>query len=479
MTQFERIIFDEEHLASDIVAAASTPEGYVNAFQGEHTQRDQTKHDFLTGSIEEPVLNETAALSDAEQHSLRIQSYGKLATLTSVIGERIAIGEAGPGDPMLHTMMKSEMSKLAFVHGAERLTTDTPAYLTEDMKGWAHEIWRPADPQLARPLLRAHLPFALQACEQMGNVANSAHHLALEQFIAIAEGVGEQPEPHMPTAAGLAMLKELIMDRFGATFEYMFADANPEQTQFSMQEAATIFKRVLEHRGLSDKGWQLVHDEDQFTNLSVAASLKQVRLGRRTGSSFKRMDIMRLAFHEIGVHAETAQNAEDAGMSPLLRRGLPGYLAAEEGFCNLAEFALQGKVANKLHRYRYVRGSVAEGAVDGRLRTFGESFPILGGYAIADMVGRGVELTDVTIDKEVSSAYNQAVRFSRGMPPAVPGLQDLSGLSYYDGAYRVWRDLFSPESGAPYAEPERFASLFVGKYDRTDANHRAFVEAMS
>lgn len=476
----------EVEVGSEILAATvmrvATEDGannYVSAFRADSSFRASERDAALRGGIGEPRMNLLTNLPVL--HEERRRAYVDLATLASIVEGWLADNPDDTEHHMLLATVKTQMGCLAFIHGAEALSFDGTMHkqplgdrLAGYMERWAsQEVWRPADSTLAQPLIRHHLQYVDRAYNQLAGL-DPRYASYLDRFATMAISIGEQSTPAEPSEEELTALRDLVMDRFGETFDHMF-DGEPEDRQYTEHEAAVLFQKALDQRGLSVKGWRVVVDLEGYNNMSVEAAEKTVYIGKRA-SLFGREDIMRLMVHEIGVHAERYQNAEDQNLSTLVRFGLPGYLAAEEGLSNLLEFAVRGRVANKLHRYRYVSGAIAAGAVDGEKRTFGQTFPYAAGYALAELARANEPMTEKRVATEVKRAYLESVRSFRGMPP-VAGLTDLSALSYYDGATRIWRDLFSRQKGALYMQPDKFSELFVGKYDPTDQQHHDFMLA--
>jgi hypothetical protein len=248
-----------------------------------------------------------------------------------------------------------------------------------------------------------------------------------------------------------------------------------EENQRWLDAAAIreVFEKGLDYlknRNPEDwRDWQVV--EADSDTLSVWKAQKSICVGtHRTGDRL--ITVKGLFAHEVLRHALTAINGQK--LDPALSLGLPGHMAAEEGFATINEFAISDKIPDKLVD-RYVDIAAALGLI---AVTSGHHIRMKRSQLVLSVIERMRQrFPDKPMEEVEAKAYTHVDRIFRG----TPGNDEVSGvftkdIVYFNGFLNMLKYIRGElDDGKGIREVMQFVEL--GKFDPTNTEHVDYVKS--
>jgi hypothetical protein len=260
------------------------------------------------------------------------------------------------------------------------------------------------------------------------------------------------------------LVKGYLYGKYPGLFELLGWE---NQRWLEAREIREVFERglaYLKQQNVEDWGEWRVEEVDS-DKLSVAGRKKVIRVGRERASE-KLITVKGLFAHEVLRHARTAVNGSK--IDAALGAGLPDFVAAEEGFAAINEFAITDRVPDKLvDRYVDTAADLGLlGAVAGGERRIRR--PQLAEVVMERLRRRYPEKSAAEIE---AMAYAHVNRIFRG----TPGNEVVSGVFtkdvvYFDGFMAMLKYIRAElESGKGITEIMRFVEQ--GKFDPGNFSH--------
>ncbi len=283
--------------------------------------------------------------------------------------------------PLLHALTPAAESSRGDILQYNHLAPTVATYAPTDASRWreflAAEPGSLEEISAARQLANLYMLMGLQALHQTTTPESAT--LWSERYTDASTQIYSVPSGEVARhleVDGFEPSKELyetaeqVRDYLYGEYADVFACADeavlPEfLTPRAVQQ---VFRDVLQT--LSDyhdsdwREWSVVVDSAK-DSLSVSGKSKQIIIGGKR-RNMPITELHGLIAHEILVHAQCSLNGHK--VSHLLGTGLPGYLEAEEGFGIFEEFALTGKIPQKMID-RYTDIAYALGELDGEPHT--------------------------------------------------------------------------------------------------------------
>ncbi|HKX23948.1 MAG TPA: tyrosine/phenylalanine carboxypeptidase domain-containing protein [Candidatus Saccharimonadales bacterium] len=229
-------------------------------------------------------------------------------------------------------------------------------------------------------------------------------------------------------------------------------------------EIVELFERALEalkERDIFWAQWRVLVTDDSC--LSVNPLTKRLVVGSHR-ASVELGELKGLFGHEVLVHALRASNGQH--LSNEFEQGLPGYIAAEEGFACFVEHALSGQPPRKMYD-RYLDVALALGTIDGRPHTRQELFRLVHARNIIRAQVAGKTERPSNIRRESWAHVNRIFRGTLGNEIVGVFTKD---IAYYHG-YQKMTAFIIDELDAGTEPDELWSLMTLGKYDPTDVWH--------
>lgn len=262
---------------------------------------------------------------------------------------------------------------------------------------------------------------------------------------------------------------DMLHERFDPIFQQVRQDFDDDGTEISNKTLPSAAKKLMKHLGMplrpeDPEGWDVI-DAPSRSGWITEAGTKTCWSGKRkfeiTWESFSR-----LMMHEVVFHAGRAENGSRSGYDAL-QTGLPGSNEPEEGMSLLLEALWTGRDPDALGRddFRYLAVAYADGKLDGIMHTEQETYDFTNGImkasGLANFDKYGVN----------GGALDHTRRAFRGMPE---GKILRSNYAYRAGKIGAIRNI----NESPLPPSELFYKLLIGKYDDSDAEQCAIVDAI-
>ena len=180
-----------------------------------------------------------------------------------------------------------------------------------------------------------------------------------------------------------------------------------------------------------------------------------------------------LIVHEVGVHAERAQNGEETGLK-ILKSGTANYAAVEEGLGVLMECLISGSTDNPAYhraRDRYITAGLALGEDGGGARDARQTYEILWRIIASRRNEKGI-ITNEIIEHAKEDAYDHVENAFRGTNFAMPGMIYSKLKIYREGLIQNIK-YFSDNIDDVTSALNR---AMIGKYDHTNETERLTVK---
>ncbi len=296
----------------------------------------------------------------------------------------------------------------------------------------------------------------LEAADAVGQMANSID-------------IEDEPRSELETP---------LLQKFSAIPEVI--NAMPEG-QISPSEAREAFQNIIDKLAQSDEswaGWKITNTEGK-TMFMVEASEKTIEIPDGRAPLKSKQELLGLAFHELGVHAQRAVNGNKLD-DPLMTLGLPNYIDFEEGLGVLFEYMVTGKIPDKITD-RYIDIALASGVLGITLSR--DELVRLGmsrGKARAKARGQS-QPDNAALIKSVTDHVNRIFRGGDGMAvynehgEIVTQPVFNKDMVYYQGFVKA-RDFVSRQLELGKTFEEVFDFLLSGKFDPTNYRHAKYLK---
>lgn len=240
---------------------------------------------------------------------------------------------------------------------------------------------------------------------------------------------------------------------------------------YNATESSQIINHALYESGLSKHGWVSVVSNYKKSP-STSSDSKSVSLPASTSRNSKQLRA--LIIHEVGVHAQRAQNGENTGLQ-ILKTGTASYADIEEGLGVLLECVVNNSVDNPaFHRARdrYLTAGLALGGQNSQPKDARQTYEILW-RLIASRISDGRNINDETIQQAKNEAYDHIENAFRGTNFTSPGVIYSKLKIYREGLKKniqYFNDISDLGLGLDIA--------LRGKYNHTDINEVKKIETM-
>lgn len=281
--------------------------------------------------------------------------------------------------------------------------------------------------------------------------------------------LSDRTAPRPRLEARYAMVLQKLHDFFTSEYDDCFAcfeGFDPDE-ELSPDEVFGCFSKALEVLKQRDSIWtDWKVTMNKSAKLSVNAHRKRIIVGRRR-AALTIAETRGLFAHEVLVHAQRA--AQGGKRNHDLSIGLPGYVAAEEGFAVLVESAINGNVPMKV-KDRYVDIALALGAWRRKplLRT--EMYAFCYTRAVIRGVVNNEELDLDELEKTTWEHVNRIYRGGLGNRYLAVFTKD---VAYYRGFVKIANYLQKAAKRGRLTDS--LAYLYYGKFDPTNRSHRQIV----
>lgn len=261
----------------------------------------------------------------------------------------------------------------------------------------------------------------------------------------------------------------IIKDRY--SYIWKAVPETDDSTYYNAEESNQIINLALYESGLSKSGWVSVVS-DYKKSPSTSSDSKTVSLPASTSRNSKQLRA--LIIHEVGVHAQRAQNGENTGLQ-ILKTGTASYADIEEGLGVLLECIVNNSVDNPaLHRARdrYLAAGLALGGQNSRPKDARQTYEILW-RLIASRKSDGHNITEEAVLQAKNEAYDHIENAFRGTNFTTPGVIYSKLKIYREGLKKniqYFQDVSDISLGLDRA--------LRGKYNHTDINEVKIIETL-
>lgn len=281
--------------------------------------------------------------------------------------------------------------------------------------------------------------------------------------------LSERAKPRPRLEARYAMVLQKLHDFFTSEYDECFAcfEGYEPDKQLSADEVTECFARaveVLKQREPIWEGWTVA--QNKSAKLSVNAHRKKIIIGKRR-ASMTIAETRGLFAHEVLVHAQRSVHGRK--LSYELAIGLPGYVAAEEGFAVLVESAINGNVPTKV-KDRYIDIALALGAWRRKPLLRREMYAFCYSRAVIRGVVNNEELDLDELERVTWEHVNRIYRGGLGNKYLAVFTKD---VAYYRGFVKIANYLQKAAKRGRLTDS--VAYLYQGKFDPTNRSHRQIV----
>lgn len=281
-----------------------------------------------------------------------------------------------------------------------------------------------------------------------------------------SEQLSEGGDVEVPFKEAAEKAGEYLNTKYAAVFDALDIDSSTESIDPNgIADRFEAALAVLADQYDPDWGNWKIERNSEKDSLSVVAETQTIIVGMKR-ASVQPQQLKALFSHEILVHGLRAVNGRK--LSESLGTGLPGYLDAEEGLGVFIEYAISGKISEKIID-RYVDIAYALGQIDGKEYSRQELIDHAMNRAIARNDKAEDKKTVEDIEKEVYAHVNRIYRGSLGDESIGIFTKD---ISYHKGFVEMGRYMQAQiDNGKSIEEVLDF--LLTGKFDPTNMQHIA------
>lgn len=401
---------------------------------GEKTYRHQQKQKFLSGEIENPVL---------DYPKLNFEDLTRKESDLLNLKTDILKNEPNPILKQVYRWRLNE--KIAEL----RLLQATKSGDMRRFRRYSRFIYGDPQPEIFNYTVNRIKTRAQQSLKVSTDSPLLQAAAALLEILPVGK----------PEAAGYNLpAPDTVSSARSQTMAEMAALINITDTggELTAPEIKAAFDSALETLG--GQGWQVVVDQSSKTGISVDQELLQVKIPESRRVS--REKLQGLIVHEIGTHVARRQNGQRSRLM-LLGLGLDRYEQGEEGVATMREQAIKAEMGEFSGLDRHFAIGLARG-VDGQPRNFRQVFEIIQKLFEFENLSAGKSQLEATSAGR-DQAWNTCVRVFRGTDCQTPGVCFTKDIIYAQGNIGVWEVI-----GQHPAEMMRFN---VGKYDPANPRH--------
>lgn len=234
-----------------------------------------------------------------------------------------------------------------------------------------------------------------------------------------------------------------------------------DEKQYQAEEIKNAFQEALETYKLM--GWKAIIDETG-SGTGVRTSQEQKAIIIPQSRKIRETYLKSLIEHELGTHVLRREAGERSKLR-LLGLGLDRYLPGEEGIATYREQLIEG-ARNFAGFEGHLAISLAMG-IDGKQRNFRQVFNIMRDYYFINSSKKDISEAWETAS---TSAWNRCVRTFRGTTCKTPGACFTRDIVYREGNIGIWNVVKNNSE-----EIKRFS---IGKYDPANLRHIWILEQL-
>ena len=405
----------------------------LTALAGEKAYRAEQRERFLSGEIENPVLDypniDEEDLTRREQEFLALKKDILAGEENEIVKQvyRWRINEKIAGLRMLLAVDKGDTRRFKryteFIYG--RPSPEIFAYTVQSLHLELEKCLDSENPELqkvAEELIRL-LPQDLEGVKVFA----------------------------LPSEETVQLVQESTLKEIGSLVNI------PEISgTLKAEDIKQVFEQSLQT--LKVEGWQIVIDTGSATGIRVSQAKKEIKIPESRKLLFNRMRT--LIAHEIGTHVARRIRGERSKLM-LLGLGLDRYESGEEGIATMREQAIRGKLKDFSGLEGHLAISLACG-LDGKPRDFRGVYEVLQKYFLFKQIIKGED--SVTAEKQAQiKAWNRCIRTFRGTGCSTAGTCFTKDIVYRKGNIGVWNVVKE--------RPEEMQRFSVGKYDPANPRH--------
>lgn len=283
---------------------------------------------------------------------------------------------------------------------------------------------------------------------------------------------GGKVEIELPFKDAAEKMNLFLNEKYASVFEALDTELSTDTTSPSV--IADKFESALvvlaDEHDIDWSTWK-VERNDKTDALVVDTGHKKIIVGMRR-ANIDPQQLKPLFSHEVLVHGLRGVNG--LKVSKELGTGLGAYTDAEEGFGVFIEYAISGRIPEKIVD-RYVDIAYALGQIDGKEHSRQELLDHVMQRAIDRNDQAELKKSRGDIEKEVYAHVNRIYRGSLGNEHVGVFTKD---ISYYKGFIDMGRYVEAQLDEGKTIE-EIFTFLSRGKFDPTDPSHLAYVSEVS
>lgn len=277
----------------------------------------------------------------------------------------------------------------------------------------------------------------------------------------------EHGEMEKPFERAAEAVKEYFEQKYSTVFEALEEGLEPghqlKPAEVAQRFLAAVDVLAREH----DEDWSRWHIDqpEDKAMLSVSAGSEKISVGSQR-ADIPANELRGLFAHEVLIHAQSGLNGRK--ISSELQTGYPGYLDNQEGQGVFVEYALSGKISQKIVD-RYVDIAYALGQIDGEPHTRHELINVVMERALVRNAHSDNPKLFEAIDKEVHTHVNRIYRGSLGNEYIGIFTKD---IAYYKGFSEVG-DYIEQQLEAGESIEGVMDYMLQGKFDPTIPAHVA------
>ena len=448
-------------------------------FEVDKNQRTHQRRKFIAGEVRVPdyTYPEFNTLYDVkideETGRQSILSAKKLAIQFSVM-ELDSLKQSGDIDPDIAELYSSfyelRLKRIFLVEAARELYRTRDSHRQESLRrSFIHinqELYGEFNDQDFTGILHTESERLAQLDTADTTTARIFEELT-QYFDHIPVDIESSKETQLLDSEFINQILPVIRERY----DYIW-NAVPdtgEDVMYSASQCREIIDEALRLCGLSEKGWKAVVNAKKKAP-STSSDSKKVSLPSTTKRNADQLRA--LIIHEVGVHAQRAQNGEDTG-SNILKGGTADYADVEEGLGVVLECIVNGSADNPaMHRARdrYITAGLALGRDGGSSRDARNVYEILWRIIASRKAEQGIISVQI-IEQAKEEAYDHIENAYRGTNFAMPGMIYQKLKVYREGLIKNI-EYFRANIGSIR---EALDSAMIGKYNHTDVHQKQLV----
>lgn len=221
------------------------------------------------------------------------------------------------------------------------------------------------------------------------------------------------------------------------------------------EDVKQVFEKALEM--LQAEGWKVVIDRNK-ASLSVHQENKTINVPE--SKKYLYNTLKTLVVHEAGTHVKRRLNGERSRLK-LLGLGLDRYEQGEEGVATMRESVLDNKTDEFSGLEGHLGISLASG-LDGEKRDFRGVYTILEKHYYLKSLNSGKKPEAARVEAQ-TDAWNRTVRTFRGTDCKTPGVCFTKDIIYREGNISAWDVVRN--------NPSEVLRFSIGKYDPSNERH--------